>query len=152
MNEDMPDVFRQMDAMMARLMREMEDNLSAGLPPGAAGYRIVIHGGEPSPGIGGPGETRPRDAKEPVAEVHHIGNEVKVIAELPGVTDEDLRLDVQKDRLIIDAGDADRHYHTSAALPPVDPQSLQRSLRNGVLEVTFTILPVTPEKAGNVEE
>ena len=44
---------------------------------------------------------------EPVAEVHRIGNEVKVIAELPGITEEALRLDVKGNTLVIDAGDAD---------------------------------------------
>ena len=57
---------------------------------------------------------------EPVAEVHRIGNEVKVITELPGITEEALRLDVKGNTLVIDAGDADHHYRTSAALPPVD--------------------------------
>ena len=77
--------------------------------------------------------------QELVAEVHRIGNEVKVIVELPGVTDESLKLDMQGDRLIIDAGDADRHYHTSAMLPPVDPGSMQKSLKNGVLEITYAL-------------
>jgi HSP20 family molecular chaperone IbpA len=140
MNDDMQDMFRRMDAIMARLFTEMEAGFSADLPPGAVGYRIVIHGGKLPPGSGGFDETGPHDAKEPIAEVHRIGNEVKVIAELPGITDESLRLDMQKDRLIIDAGDADRHYHTSAVLPPVDSGSLQKSLKNGVLEVTFRTL------------
>ena len=42
---------------------------------------------------------------------------------------------------IIDAGDADRHYHTSALLPPVDAATMQKSLKNGVLEVTCALLP-----------
>lgn len=84
--------------------------------------------------------------QEPVAEGHPTGNEVKVIVELPGVTDESLRLDVQGDRLIIDAGDADRHYHTSELLPPVNAAPYRKSLKNGVLEVTFTIRPDNSEK------
>ncbi|OPY38488.1 MAG: hypothetical protein A4E35_00911 [Methanoregula sp. PtaU1.Bin051] len=144
-HEDMTDIFRQMDAMMAQLMREMESGFPAGMMPGAGGYRIIIHGGELPPGIGGPEESRSRDPGEPAAEVHRIGDEVKVVTELPGVTDEALRLNVSEGRLVIDAGDADRHYHTSAALPPVDPASMKKSLRNGVLEVTFTALPEQPE-------
>ena len=140
MNEDMQDVIRQMDAMMARLMGNMEAGFAAGLPPGAVGYRIVIAGGGEPPVITGPGGGMPRDADEPVAEVHRIGNEVKVVVELPGVTDESLRLDVQGNSLVIDAGDADRHYRTGATLPPVDAASLKKSIKNGVLEVMFTTL------------
>ena len=76
------------------------------------------------------------------AEIHRIGNEVKVIADLPGITEEALRLDVKGNTLVIDAGDADHHYHTSVSLPPVDMASMQKTLKNGVLEVTFTSLRI----------
>jgi HSP20 family protein len=151
-DEDMPEVFRQMDVMMARLLHEMESGFSTGLQPGTARYHIVIQGRNLPPENGGFGTISPRDRKEPLAEVHRIGDEVKVIVELPGLTDDSIRLDIQGDRLIIDAGDADRHYNTAVALPPVDPVSMQKSLRNGVLEVTFTILPDILKKEGNAEE
>jgi HSP20 family molecular chaperone IbpA len=72
---------------------------------------------------------------------------VNVIADLPGITEEALRLDVKGNTLIIDAGDADHSYYTSAALPPADTVSMQKTLKNGVLEVTFTSLPDPSEKA-----
>jgi len=71
---------------------------------------------------------------------------VKVITDLSGITEEALRLDVKGSTLIIDAGDADHSYRTSAGLPPVDISSMQKTLKNGVLEVTFTSLPDQPEK------
>jgi HSP20 family protein len=85
--------------------------------------------------------------REPVAEVHPVGNEVKVIVDLPGITEEVLRLHVKGTTLVIDAVNADHHYRTSAALPPVDVGSLLKTLKNGVLEVTFTSLP---EQSGQV--
>jgi HSP20 family protein len=150
MNEDMQDMFRQMDAMMARLFAGMEAGFHEEMPKGAMGYHIIIHGGNlPTDNGEFSGMPPSRDAKEPVTEVHRIGNEVKVIAGLPGVTEDSLRLDVQGDLLIIDAGDADRHYTTSAHLPPVDAASMQKSLKNGVLEVTFTVIPGNPEQEEN---
>lgn len=148
MNDDMPEIFRRMDAMMARMMDGMEAGEYTGFPPGMMGYRIVIHGGDFPPEARGPGSTRPRDGHEPLAEVHRIGDEVKVIAELPGVTEASLRLDMKGGTLVIDAGDADRHYHTAAEVPGVDPASLHRSLKNGVLEVTFKVIPGGPETSG----
>jgi HSP20 family molecular chaperone IbpA len=145
MFEDPKDMFEEMDEMFARLFSRMDQEFMDG-SPGFSGYRIMYRGeGEPNvmPEIEAP---RPRDSTEPVTEVHRIGDEVKVIAELPGVTDESLRLDVQGDQLVIDAGDADHHYHTSATLPPVDVSSQHASVKNGVLEVTFRSLP------GNVAE
>lgn len=70
-----------------------------------------------------------------------------MIVDLPGITEEALRLDVKGSTLVIDAGDADHAYRTSAELPPVDTASMQKTLKNGVLEVTFTSLPEHPEAA-----
>ena len=146
MREDPQDIFDQMDAMMARMFAEMSRGTVTGMPPHAMGYRIIIQGSG-IPQNSPDGSAIPtRNPGEPVPEVHQIGDEVKVIVELPGVTDESLRLDVQGDRLIIDAGDAGRHYHTSALLPPVNAASYQKSLKNGVLEVTFRIHPANSEK------
>jgi HSP20 family molecular chaperone IbpA len=140
MTEDPVEMFEQMDGMFARLFPRMDRECMNG-SPGRTGYRIVFRsGGEPGP-IPVAEPPRPRDGAEPVTEVHRIGDDVKVIAELPGVTDASLRLDVQGNRLIIDAGDADHHYHTTATLPPVDVSSRQASIKNGVLEVTFRSLP-----------
>jgi len=71
---------------------------------------------------------------------------VKVITELPGINEDELRLDVKGNTLVIDAGDADHSYRTSAALPLVDTGSMQKTLKNGVLEVTFASLPDTSGK------
>jgi HSP20 family molecular chaperone IbpA len=78
-----------------------------------------------------------RSSGKPVTEVHQIGDEVMVITELPGIPADVIRLKVNGNELIIDAGDADHHYHTTATLPAVDPASMRKSLKNGVLEVTF---------------
>lgn len=152
MKEDPQDIFDQMDAMMARMFAEMSRGAVTGMPPHAMGYRIIIHGGGMPQNSPDGSTMQARNPGEPVPEVHQIGDEVKVIVELPGVTDESLKLDMQGDRLIIDAGDADRHYHTSAMLPPVNAAPYQKSLKNGVLEITFTIPKGSPEKEGSLKK
>ena len=142
MFEDPMDMFEEMDEMLARLFTRMDREFMNGT--GVSGYRVVFEHGGDAPGMAEAEPPRPRDDTEPVTEVHQIGDEVKVIAELPGVTEESLRLAVQGSRLVIDAGDAAHHYHTSAALPPVDVSSLHASIKNGVLEATFKCLPGAP--------
>jgi len=133
------DMFDQMDEMFARLFSQMSRDMSTGGSK-MYGYHIVIDNGN------GPGNVTefqpalPRSAGEPVAEVHHIGDETMVIAELPGITEESVRLDVKGTTLVIDAGDADNHYHTTAEVPGVDVATMTKSLKNGVLEVTFSNL------------
>ena len=138
MQENPTDIFDEMDEMFARLFTRMDREFMNGT--GEYGYRVVFEHGGDAPGIAETEAPRPRDDTGPVTEIHQIGDEVKVIAELPGVTEEFLRLDIRGDQLIIDAGDAGYHYHTSAALPPVDASSLHASIKNGVLEVTFRSL------------
>jgi HSP20 family protein len=149
MNGDPMDIFEEMDGLFARLFPRMDREFVTG-SPGGYGYRIIVqNGGEPQEMQEVRDDEAPlsRITGEPVAEVHRIGNEVKVIADLPGITEDELRLDVKGNTLIIDAGDADHYYHTSAALPPVDTASMQKTLKNGVLEVTFTVLEDRSEKA-----
>lgn len=133
------DMFDEMDEVFDRLFANLHREMMAGTGP-VSGYRIVIEGSGFPPGEQELPPAGPRITTTPVAEVHRIDNEVKVIAELPGATEESIHLDIQGNKLIIDAGDPDMPYHTAADLPPVDAGSLQRSFRNGVLEVTFQAL------------
>ena len=140
-------MFDEMDEMFARLFSRMDREFMNGSPQ-MIGYRIMVRDRGEGPEIQEMAGAAPvsRQTGEPVAEVHRIGNEVKVITDLPGITGDALRLDVKGNMLVIDAGDADHHYHSSAALPPVDPASMKKTLKNGVLEVTFTSLPDPPRK------
>lgn len=150
MHNDPMDMFEEMDEMFARLFTRMDREFSAGTPQ-VTGYRMVYrNGGDPST-MAEVQKSQVRAMHEPVAEVHRLGDETMVITELPGATDETIRLDVNGSTLIIDAGDADRHYRTTAALPRVDAASMKRSFRNGVLEVTFRNLPGTPDRTDPVK-
>jgi len=146
MREDPLDMFEEMDEMFARLFSRMDREFRSG-SPNVYGYRIVIDNSNVQEGVTEmPPAALPRAAREPVAEVHQIGDETKVITELPGATDDSIRLDVQGRTLVIDAGEAENHYHTTAELPAVDAASMQRSFKNGVLEVTFR----NPADAGTI--
>jgi HSP20 family protein len=136
-------MFDEIDEMFDRLFSRMDREFMSGSPQ-QYGYRIVLRDDEEAPGVHEmPDSDTPVSSLngELVAEVHRIGNEVKVIAGLPGITEDALRLDVKGNTLVIDAGDADHYYRTSAILPPVDVASMEKTLKNGVLEVTFTSIP-----------
>jgi HSP20 family molecular chaperone IbpA len=144
MYEDPQDMFRDMDELFAHFYARMTRDFPAG-DPQAFGYHMVIQGGGESSPVpcSQPGQLRA--GSEPVVEVHRIDDEVKVITELPGITRESLYLTIDGNKLSLDADAGTRQFHTTAALPPVDPDSMQVSLKNGVLEVTFGILAGTSE-------
>jgi len=141
------DMFDEMDETFGRLFSRMHEDMMAG-EPAVYGYRIVIQGPDYP---GSAQETPPaieRASATRKAEVHRVGDEVMVIAELPGTTLDSVRLDLKGQTLFIDANGPEIPYHATADLPPVDEGSMQTSCRNGVLEVTFRILPHNPEKSG----
>jgi len=148
---DPQDVFREMDEMFARLFTRMNRD-GAGGESQMFGCHIVITGGDDRRQVPGEPALSVRAGSEPVAEVHRIGDELKVIVELPGATADSVTLDVQDQNLIIDADGCMNHYHTTASLPPVNIASMQSSFRNGVLEVTFGMLPENPEVSGAGED
>ena len=131
------DMFEELDEVFDRLFAQMDREFFTGRSF-AGKYRTLFDEDE-DPFVTAPAPApNLRAAPEPVTEVHTIGDEVKVVAELPGATDDEIRLRVRGNSLIIDAGDADHHYHTTADLPAVDSASMKSSFKNGVLEVTFS--------------
>ena len=144
MKNDPQDVFAQMDAIMARLVREMDTGFPFGQPQ-AFGVKMVFQGGTVPPELPDYPAYQSRDPEEPVAEVHCIGDDVKVVVEMPGVSEENLNIRLDGRELTIDAAGSIRRFHTRTGIPPVDPATLQHSLKNGVLEVTLRILPESSE-------
>jgi len=140
MKNDGMDIFDEMDQMFDRLFDRMSRNMVAGMDPSYE-YRIVFRNGEPAEGFTETPAISPVPVTEPVAEVHRIGDEIKVIAELPGAVPESIRPEIRNSTLVIDADNGTQQYHTFAEIPPVDAGSMETSFRNGVLEVTLKALP-----------
>lgn len=79
-----------------------------------------------------------REKREPLIDIYEEDNEIKVIAELPGVEKEDTKLYATEDRLTISVEAPERKYYKELDLPAeVDPNTARTSYRNGVLEVVL---------------
>lgn len=76
------------------------------------------------------------EIREPLVDVLDEGDRVAVIAELPGVQEQDIQVQAHGDILEITAGTGDRRYEKEVLLPSVvEPASLESTYRNGVLQV-----------------
>jgi HSP20 family molecular chaperone IbpA len=144
MYDDPQDMFYDMDELFTHLYTQMTRNFAAGDPNTSVYYRIIRQDGQ-SPVIPGSQSNQLRTNSEPVVEIHLIGDEVKVITELPGMTMDAIELKLLGSALTIDADGGSSQYHTHADLPPVDSGSMQTSFKNGVLEVTLKRLPDNSE-------
>jgi HSP20 family protein len=76
------------------------------------------------------------EIREPITDVFDEDKEIRVYAEMPGVSKEDIKLDLTEDILDISAQTGDRKYHKEILLPAkVKTETMTSSYNNGILEV-----------------
>jgi len=79
----------------------------------------------------------PQEAREPLVDVINENEQVRVIAELPGVEKSNIKTTVADDTLTIRV-DSPRKYYKEVQLPTsVDQDSPKASYNNGVLEIVL---------------
>jgi len=78
------------------------------------------------------------EVREPMVDVFDEKDHILVIAELPGVSEEEIKIDVEGDILKLTASSKDRKYAKEVLLPAkVKREGMKCVYRNGVLEVTL---------------
>ena len=76
------------------------------------------------------------EIREPMVDVFDEKSQILVIAELPGVSEDKIKVDVEGDILNINASDKERKYAKEILLPcKVKKESLKISYKNGILEI-----------------
>lgn len=76
------------------------------------------------------------EVREPMIDVFDEKDHVVVVAEMPGVENEHISIDVKGDTLFLKAGNKDRKYMKEISLPSaVDPATLKSSYKNGILDI-----------------
>ncbi len=88
-----------------------------------------------------------KQEREPLVDTVVEDENVKIVAELPGVERSDITLEATEKSVTITVDTEQRKYYKQLDLPAdVDPDSSKASFKNGVLEVVFT--RVKPRKKG----
>jgi HSP20 family protein len=117
-----------------------------GLPRGARGvYGFSIRTLAGKPVIESFGNIREtakgpvvEEVREPIVDVFDEKDHILVIAELPGVTESEIKVEVAGDILNLAASDKDRKYAREILLPgKVKSESIKTSYNNGILEITL---------------
>ena len=76
------------------------------------------------------------EVREPIVDIFDEEEKLVVIAELPGVEERDIHLEVMGDILNLSAEASDRKYSKEILLPSlVDAGSMESSHKNGILEI-----------------
>ena len=76
--------------------------------------------------------------REPLVDVSSTDKEVKVVAEMPGVKKENIKINAYENTVEIISDDPQRKYHRTIEVPEdIDVESAKSNYNNGILEITF---------------
>jgi HSP20 family protein len=76
------------------------------------------------------------EEREPLTDVFDEEKEIRIYAEMPGVRQQDIKLEIKEDILDISAQTGDRKYHKEILLPAkVKAETMTSSYNNGILEI-----------------
>ncbi|HWQ49716.1 MAG TPA: archaeal heat shock protein Hsp20 [Methanosarcina sp.] len=157
------DPVKDVDEMFERLSRAMGMSVeNFGQDPFIYGFSLTQRPGE-EPEIREFGnipmfeqteteEKRSLDTRKPLIDVLETEETVHVVAEIPGIEKENIRLNATDLILDIETIDGNPKYSERVELPvKVDPQSAKATYKNGVLEVTFKRLEPSSRTSINIE-
>ncbi|MFW6110510.1 MAG: archaeal heat shock protein Hsp20 [Thermoproteota archaeon] len=160
---DMDDVFREMEAMMGREFEDLSERAPEDLvrertrPDGTKvrswgpfvyGYSVSM-GPDRKPQVREFGNIRPesrmgkpsinvKKEREPLVDIIDEDGELRVMAEVPGVSKEDIQLRGTEKTLTISVDTEERKYRKKVELPAkINLKEAKSSYNNGVLEITL---------------
>ncbi|MDG6923507.1 MAG: Hsp20/alpha crystallin family protein [Nitrososphaerota archaeon] len=117
---------------------------------GPDGKPVIREFGNMKPGLpSGKPAMQLKSEREPVVDVIDLENQLKVVAELPGVRKEDINLSLDEKSLTIRVDTEKRKYFKELDLPTeVVAGSAGATYTNGILEVTLDKRSKEPSKKG----
>ena len=144
------EMLQQIEEMMERMMSEMNQGMyidpekfqemmrdQGGINPFMSGFSLRL-GPDGKPIIQRFGNM-PGSAEhtlEPLADVVEENDEIIVVAEVPGVERDEIKVRIKGTTLTIHADNPDRPYHKEIELPSrVKKDDAKSAIRNGVLEI-----------------
>ena len=98
--------------------------------------------------------TRPliSSEREPLADLTTNDKEVKVVAEMPGVSKQDIIVNVHDNSVEITTTNTERKYREVVQIPPeTDIETAMSSYKNGILEITFKKKEQTKPKGKQIK-
>ena len=101
-----------------------------------------------------PGLLSSSDKREPVVDtiLNEKENQVKLVAEMPGVEKSDVKILVQGKSVDISAEHGEKKYHVNVPIKyKVDENSAKASYKNGILELVFKLVADEKPKGKTVE-
>ncbi|HEX9678643.1 archaeal heat shock protein Hsp20 [Nitrososphaera sp.] len=162
---DVDDMMKEMERMMQEAFKNLEQQVPKNLVrerkledgstvremgPIVYGYSVKIGpDGKPEVRKFGNIDTMPhllggglsvKEEREPLVDVIKGSEDVRVVAEVPGVNKEDLRVSADEGAVTIESATGSPRYYKKINLPDaVDPKTAKSTYKNGILEVSIKL-------------
>ena len=79
----------------------------------------------------------PAPQRDVITDMFDEGENLVIIAELPGVNDKDIKIEVKGDRLVLFAMSQGRQYHKDIVLPCTVKKKPSLTCKNGILKISL---------------
>ena len=90
--------------------------------------------------------------REPLVDISSTDKEVKIVAEMPGIKKENIKINAYENSVEIISNDPQRKYHKVIDLPPeADIETVKSTYNNGILEVLFNKKKQTKPKGKEIK-
>jgi HSP20 family protein len=162
--EDIDKEFSEAEEMLNRMfrtVREMKPSDVIGTFPYYYGYQITV-GPDSRPRVKEFGNVKPSarglieqsGVREPLVDtaLDEKENTLTITAEMPGVTKQDVRVNISEDHVSIHAEKGEKKYHTDIPVNvALDDTSAKATYANGILELKIKLKEPLKRKAREVK-
>jgi len=127
-----PELERRLEETDEEIKKRLKEGYS-GKPRIKYGYSMKTLVGEEK--VEPKEEVKPEiEILEPIVDIFDEKNYIKVIAELPGVSEEDINVELGGRKIVLDARSKERRYHKTIELPCA-VKDVKKRYKNGILEL-----------------
>lgn len=120
---------------LKRTLEKTGEKFPMGIPPGARRKTVrkkPFVGKKPTTAKA---EGPPPAVKERPVDIFDEKNHIKIIGEIPGVEEKDIKVKLEKDIITIKVDIPHKKYHQELKLPCKPKGKLEKSYKNGILEI-----------------
>lgn len=79
------------------------------------------------------------EVREPLVDIFEEDGALRIVAEMPGISEKDLRIEIEGDILVLSAKTADKHYRKEVLLPRAyKREHMTMQCNNGIVDLKLT--------------
>jgi len=116
---------------------EREPHISMGIPPGARGKTVGRRPSVRKRPITAKSEGPSPTVEERPVDIFDEKDHIKIIGEIPGVEEKDIKVNLENGIITIKVDPPHRKYHQKLKLPCKPRGKIEKSYKNGILEIVI---------------